>query len=278
MELFSKLVTERSKGEIEVRFHGGTLLAKELEIMNAVKAGNVAIGSPAGAAATVFPEMGVLLVPYLVKDYAQAYAIMNGKIGETLDKQFQDKYKVKVLYYYDFGFRHFWTNGSAIAEPKDLREEDPRSARQGSPTPSTASAAMRCRWRKAVWRPSRGDRRRRPADRQHRGPNLRGREMPRHLPQLRPDQRGDQSRGLEQPDGRAETLLLDIGREAQSKTRSLIGSVDNFESAKKLLEPRGMTVVQGNVEAFRKIAEAKVWPTYRTQFGALFDEIADFKA
>ena len=75
MELFAKEITARGKGEVEVRFHGGTLLAKEMEIMNAVKAGNVAIGSPAGAAATVFPEMGVLLVPYLVKDYAQAYSI-----------------------------------------------------------------------------------------------------------------------------------------------------------------------------------------------------------
>jgi hypothetical protein len=34
--------------------------------MNAVKTGNIAIGGPAGAAATVFPEMGVFLVPYLV--------------------------------------------------------------------------------------------------------------------------------------------------------------------------------------------------------------------
>jgi len=45
MELFAKEITARGKGEVEVRFHGGTLLAKEMEIMNAVKAGNVAIGS-----------------------------------------------------------------------------------------------------------------------------------------------------------------------------------------------------------------------------------------
>src|SRR5262252_1864792 len=121
MEFFAKELNARAKGEIEVVFHGGTLLTKEMEIMNAVKSGNVAIGSPAGAAATVFPEMGVLLVPYLVKDYAQAYALMNGKTGEALDKQFQEKYKLKVLYFFDYGFRHFWTNGSAIVEPKDLR-------------------------------------------------------------------------------------------------------------------------------------------------------------
>src|SRR5438046_444268 len=117
----AKEVNAQSKGALDMQFFGKTLIPQELEIMNAVKSGNVAIGSPAGAAATVFPEMGVLLVPYLVKDYAQAYSIMNGKIGDTLDKQFQEKYKLKVLYYFDYGFRHFWTNGSAIVEPKDLR-------------------------------------------------------------------------------------------------------------------------------------------------------------
>ena len=45
--------------------------------MNAVKAGNIAIGNPAGAAATVFPEMGAFLVPYLVRSYDHAYAMFN---------------------------------------------------------------------------------------------------------------------------------------------------------------------------------------------------------
>ena len=66
-------VTRRSHATLTVVFHGGTLLNKELEIMDAVKSGNVAIGSPSGAASTVFPELGVFLVPYLVRDYAHAY-------------------------------------------------------------------------------------------------------------------------------------------------------------------------------------------------------------
>ncbi|MBS0241349.1 MAG: TRAP transporter substrate-binding protein DctP, partial [Proteobacteria bacterium] len=73
-------------------------------------------------------------------------------------------------------------------------------------------------------------------------------------------------------------LFLDVGREAQGKVRELIESVDNFESAKKLLEPKGMTVVQGDIEAFKKIAQEKIWPAYQKQYGALFDEIAAFKA
>src|SRR6266702_2330542 len=93
----AKEATAQSKGALDVQFFGKTLIQQELEVMNAVKSGSVAMGSPAGAAATVFPEMGAFLVPYLVKDYAAAYAMFNGRIGDKLDKEFQDKYKLKNL-------------------------------------------------------------------------------------------------------------------------------------------------------------------------------------
>src|SRR5437764_5017572 len=112
----AKEVTERSKGELVMEFHGGTLLTKELEIMNAVKSGNIAMGDPGGAAATVFPEMGVFLVPYLVASYDQAYKMFNGQVGDRLDKNIQEKYKLKVLFFYDYGFRHFWNSKRPIAE------------------------------------------------------------------------------------------------------------------------------------------------------------------
>ena len=47
------------------------------------------------------------MVSYLISNYQQAYSILNGKVGERLDKLFQEKYGVKVLYFYDYGFRHF---------------------------------------------------------------------------------------------------------------------------------------------------------------------------
>src|SRR5262245_7005945 len=50
---FADEVTKRSNGALNVVFHGGTLLSKELEIMDAVKSGNVALGTPVGAACTV---------------------------------------------------------------------------------------------------------------------------------------------------------------------------------------------------------------------------------
>ena len=73
-------------------------------------------------------------------------------------------------------------------------------------------------------------------------------------------------------------LMMDTSREAQTKCRELTESVDNFAAAKKELGGKGMTVVEANVEAFRKVAQEKIWPNYKTQYGALWDEVAGFKA
>src|ERR1700746_407950 len=121
VDWMAKEVTARSNGALEMQFFGKTLIPQELEIMNAVKSGSIAMGSPAGAAATVFPEMGALLVPYLVKDYTSAYAMLNGRIGDKISSEIEDKYKLKVLCYFDYGFRHFWTAKKPIGGRGELR-------------------------------------------------------------------------------------------------------------------------------------------------------------
>jgi TRAP-type transport system periplasmic protein len=228
--------------------------------------------------------MGVLLVPYLVKDYAQAYALMNGKTGDALDKQFQQKYQLKVLYFFDYGFRHFWTNGNAIVEPRDLRGKKIRVqlAKVFSDTINGLGGnAVPMAWGEVVSAAKQGV--------------IDGGDLPvanidalkiyevAKFTSLTYHNYGPTCvvMNLEAWSALSDAhkkLFADVGREAQDKVRHAIESVDSFESAKKLLEPKGMTVVQGNIEAFRKIAQEKIWPTYRTQYGALFDEIANLKS
>src|SRR5258705_2224919 len=93
----AKELTAQSKGALEMQFFGKTLIPQELEIMNAVKSGSIAMGSPARAPATVVPEMGLLLVPYLVKDYTSAYTIFNGRIRAKIAKEIVGKYKPKAV-------------------------------------------------------------------------------------------------------------------------------------------------------------------------------------
>jgi hypothetical protein len=72
--------------------------------------------------------------------------------------------------------------------------------------------------------------------------------------------------------------MMDLARAAQQKIREATESVDNFAKAKSELEPLGMTVVEAKVDEFRKVAQQKIWPAYKAQYGALWDEIESFKA
>ena len=38
-------------------------------------------------------------MPYLIASYDQPYKMFNGAVGDRLDKQFQEKYKLKVLFF-----------------------------------------------------------------------------------------------------------------------------------------------------------------------------------
>jgi len=276
-------VTERSKGELQMEFHGGTLLTKELEIINAVKSGNIAMGDPGGAAATVFPEMGVFLVPYLVASYEQAYKMFNGEIGAKLDKQFQEKYKLKVLFFYDYGFRHFWNSKRPIAEPKDLRGLKMR-VQQAKVFADTINGlggvAVPMAWGEVI-----------PAAQQK---VIDGADLP--IVNILALKAYEVSKycsmtfhnygptaaviNLELWNGLSDAhkkLIQDASHTAQVKVRELTESVDNVAKAKELLEPKGMAVNAADVEAFRKLAEQKVWPAYKQQFPEMWEAIVSTK-
>jgi TRAP-type transport system periplasmic protein len=280
----AKELTARSNGALEMQFFGKTLIPQELEIMNAVKSGSIAMGSPAGAAATVFPEMGALLVPYLVKDYTSAYAMLNGRIGDKISREIEDKYKLKVLCYFDYGFRHFWTAKKPIVEPKDLRGLKIRVQQSkifGDTINGLGGNAVPMAYGEVVTAAKQGV--------------IDGGDLPvvnmkalkiyevSKYASLTYHNYGPTNAvmNLEIWNGLTpdqQKLVMELSRTAQEKTRQATESVDNFKEAKLLLEPLGMTVVESDVDAFRKVAQQKIWPAYKGQYGALWDEIEGFKA
>ncbi len=68
-------------------------------------------------------------------------------------------------------------------------------------------------------------------------------------------------------------LVTDISMEAQARSRKQTEDVDNVASAKKLLEPHGMTVTAPDIGPFRKIAQEKVWPAYQKLYPELWEQI-----
>src|SRR2546428_3024569 len=277
----SEELTKRSGGALNVVFHGGTLLTKELEIMDAVKSGNVAIGNPAGAACTVFPEMCVFLTPYLVRDYNHAYAMFNGEIGRNLDENFQQNDKGKDLFFYDYCFRHSWTNPRSIPTPADLKGLKMR-VQQGRVLADTGNglgaSAVPMPWGEVIPAAQQGviD----GADLPVVNINaLKAYEVAKYTSMTYHNygptvlvMNLDIWRGLT-PD--QQKLFLEVGREAQAKIREATETVDSFQKAKEILEPKGMKVNQADVASVRKIAEEKIWPQYRQPYPQMGDKIVN---
>ena len=276
-------LTARSKGELAVDFHGGTLLTKEIDVLNAVKAGNVTIGTPSGAAATIFPEMGVFLVPYLIGSYEQSYKILNGAVGDKLDKTFQEKYGVKVLYYFDYGFRHFWNSKRPINEPKDLRGLKIRTQPSKVFTDTVnglGAVAVPLGWAEVITAAQQGV--------------IDGADLP--VVNMVPLKAYEVSKYYSMTGHNygatcvvmnlgiwnsltpaQQKLMLDTSREAQGMVRHATESIDSEKAAKEQLESRGMIVNSPNRDPFRKVAMEKVWPNYQKQYAKLWDQITAVK-
>lgn len=283
LDWFAKALTERSKGELDVTYHGGTLLNKEIDIMNAVKSGNIAMGAPGGASATMFPEMGVFLVGYLISSYQQAYTIMNGKVGDDLDKIFQEKYGVKVIYYFDYGFRHVWNAKRPINVPKDLRGMKIRAQPSkvfADTINSLGGVAVPLGWAEVITAAQQGviDGADLPVVNMV---PLKAYEVSKYYSltghnygatliamnlQMWNDLRPEQQK-----------MLLDTGREAQGVVRKVTEDVDTLASAKEQLEHRGMIVNEPDHAPFIDLAKKKLWPMYEKNYGALWDQIVATK-
>src|SRR6187399_3067187 len=214
--------------------------------------------------------MGVFLVPYLVQSYALANKMCNGAIGDALDKQFQDKYKLKVLCYFDYGFRHFWTSKKPIIEPRDLRGAKIRVQQAkvfGDTINGLGGNAVPMAWGEVITAAKQGV--------------IDGGDLP--IVNIKALKVYEVSKyvsmsyhnygptnvvmNLEIWNGLSDEhkkLLLDISRETQTKIREATESVDTFAKAKSELEPFGMTVVEAKIDLFRKVAQEKIWPAYKS--------------
>jgi tripartite ATP-independent transporter DctP family solute receptor len=280
---FAKEFNSRSK-DMVVEFFGATLLTKELDIINAVKSSNVAMGSASGAAPTITPEFGIFMVPYLVRDLKHAYGMFNGKIGEAMNKKFEEKYKFRVLFYYDNGYRHFFNSKRALVEPKDLRGLKLR-VQQGKVFADAVNGlggtAVPMPFSELVPAAQTGV--------------IDGGDMP--LANFVPVKLYEVSKyaslsyhvfspsyvainpqlwyGLTDAQRK---LLTDVSMECQAKMSDMMGSIDNLDSAKKLLEPRGMSVNRVDIAAFSKAAQEKIWPEYKKLYADSWDEVANFKS
>jgi tripartite ATP-independent transporter DctP family solute receptor len=120
--LFEHFVEEFSN-DLEVKIYAANGLGQEREIYEAMQLGAGASCCVSGAAIlnNFIPEIGVLDLPYLWKDYDHVHEALDGEAGQELARISREK-GLKILSFLDsWGYRNVVTTSGDIASADDLK-------------------------------------------------------------------------------------------------------------------------------------------------------------
>ncbi len=121
VDAFAREVEKRTNGRYKIQnFYSGALGA-ERESIEAVQLGTLDLTmTSTGPIPNFVPEVAILDIPFLFKDYAHARATLDGPIGQEMLTKFPSK-GIVALAWGENGFRHMTNNKHPVNSPDDLK-------------------------------------------------------------------------------------------------------------------------------------------------------------
>jgi TRAP-type transport system periplasmic protein len=121
IDTFAREVEKRTNGRYKIQnFYAGALGA-ERESIEGVQLGTLDLTmTSTGPVPNFVPEVAILDIPFLFRDYAHARAVLDGPIGQDLLTKFDAK-GIKALAWGENGFRHMTNNKHPVNTPDDLK-------------------------------------------------------------------------------------------------------------------------------------------------------------
>lgn len=118
---FEKSVEEKSNGRIDIQLFPAAQMGSVSEMMEQTRRGDIEMSF---GASTLFsqsiPEFSILDSFYLFEDESHAHRVLDGKVGEALQKVLEPKGLVG-LGYMEIGFRNFSNSKKPITKVEDLK-------------------------------------------------------------------------------------------------------------------------------------------------------------
>jgi len=117
---FAELLAKKSGGKIKVQEFPASQLGNEMQQQSALQGGVQQMSAPATTSlAGIVKEFGLLDFPFSVSTFAQADALLDGPLGQTLLAKLPEKGLV-ALGYWDLGFRNVTNSKRPITKAEDL--------------------------------------------------------------------------------------------------------------------------------------------------------------
>ncbi len=121
VDAFAREVETRTGGRYKIQnFYAGALGA-ERESVEGVQLGTLDLTlTSTGPIPNFVPEVAILDIPFLFRDYAQARAVLDGPIGQDMLQKFPPK-GIVALAWAENGFRHMTNSKRPVNNPDDLK-------------------------------------------------------------------------------------------------------------------------------------------------------------
>lgn len=120
-KVFADDVAKRTGGKIRIDQEPNSALGGEVEMLKGLQQGTVDMAFITGAPLpNVVPEVGVFSIPFLFRDIAHAYAVLDGPLGRSYLDKFKDKNMI-ALAWGENGLRHLTNSRHPVKGPEDLK-------------------------------------------------------------------------------------------------------------------------------------------------------------
>lgn len=120
-EQFKKAVEEKSGGKIQVTISPNAQMGNEQDIAKAVRIGSIEMASVGVALMNWVPDVSVTDAPFLWRSRKQAYAALDGALGNELKKRSLAQ-GFHIVGWNDLGFRSMTNNKHPINAVKDMSD------------------------------------------------------------------------------------------------------------------------------------------------------------
>jgi TRAP-type transport system periplasmic protein len=121
IDTFAREVEQRTQGRYKVQNFYSAALGAERESVEGVQLGTLDLTlTSTGPLPNFVPEVAILDIPFLFRDYAHARAVLDGPIGQDLLTKFPAK-GIVALAWGENGFRHMTNSKRPVNTPDDLR-------------------------------------------------------------------------------------------------------------------------------------------------------------
>ena len=117
-----EILEEKAPGKFDITVYSNGTLGQAAELVEAIQMGNVDIASPTTSfVANYVPDLSVLDMPYLFGNAAQADAVLDGEIGQSLGEEVNEA-GIKFLDFWEVGFRCLANSKRAIEDVEDVAQ------------------------------------------------------------------------------------------------------------------------------------------------------------